>query len=264
MKFFDPGSSEILLKRDGVFPFAFSLAIVSLGTLARIPFQSVLGDASPFLFYWPSVLIVAVLYGLRPGLLAVVAATLQADYFWMPPHWALGINEVEFLQTLTFCFGTSAIACLCEWLHLERQSKEHFRATLANAGEPILTTDCEGRIAYINAAAQALLGLRTDEAVGQFIAGALFLLCRSSGRPLTHALQQALIQDDPHLLPGELVLLSNTGKRHEVRVALSRILDFKGHKIGNVIVFQYRQAREDANRAAMLPDLGPALPPQPC
>jgi K+-sensing histidine kinase KdpD len=70
--------------------------------LIRIPFTGVLGDASPFLFYWPAVVTVALCFGLRPGLLATATAAVLANYFWMPPHGSFGLTKVEFLQLLTF------------------------------------------------------------------------------------------------------------------------------------------------------------------
>ena len=144
------------LKRGRVFPYVSAIAMTGCATVVRIPFSEILGDASPFLFYWPTVLTVAVCFGLRPGLLATASAAALANYFWMPPHGSWGLTKMECLQLLTFIFGSASLACLSEWLHHERQSKEHYRAMLSNAGEAIITADRCGKILFMNPAAQML------------------------------------------------------------------------------------------------------------
>ena len=227
----------VLFKRNGICPFIFAIAIVGGATVARLPFKVALGDASPFLFYWPSVFVVAVLFGLRPGLLATAAALVLANYFWMPPLRSWGLNEVEFLQLLTFGFASSSLAWLSEWVHLERQSKERFQATLANAGEAIVTTDCAGKIQFLNAAAQFLLGLSSDEAIGQPITTALSLVPVPGRRPTPEILGRALLEDGPEPLPDPLVLVSKGGRQYAVKAIVSRMLNKKRQKTGTVIVF---------------------------
>lgn len=231
------------LPRSGFYSFLCAGLIIAAATLLRMPLQQGLGEASPFLFYWPSVLAVAVLFGLKPALAAIGVAVLLANYLWMPPYRAFGLNEVQFLHLLSFGFGSSAVALLSDRLHLERQSKEHFRATLANAGEAIVTTDPAGRVVFLNAAAQWLLGITSDEAVGQPIGGVLSLAALPAHRPIEDFFQRALAEDARNRLH-RLALLSKTGRRHQVTATLSKMLNRKGEITGCVILFHAEPAAE--------------------
>lgn len=224
----------VLFKRRGLYPFIAALALVAGATAVRVPFKAALGEASPFLFYWPSVLTVALIFGLKPAVLAAAASVFLADYFWMPPFNGWGLNEVEFLQVLTFGFGSSALACLSEWLHAERQGKEHLRSILATTQEAILTTDCAGKIRFVNPAAQLLLGVTSEEAVGQSLTDKLSLVQLPEPRRRDELLPRALFEDVP--LGGPLMLVGKGGRQHLVKVTVSRMLNYKRQKTGNVIV----------------------------
>ncbi len=227
---------RVALKRGGLVSLTSALALVSAATLVRVPFQSVLGDASPFLFYWPCVVVTSVLWGCKPGLLATLAAAVQADYFWMQPQHGFGLNKVEALQLVTFCFGSGSIAWLSEWWQREKQGKEVFRATLAHAGEAIVTTDRAGRVVFLNAAAQILLGIRSDDAIGQTISSVVFLLPGPGLLAASYDLQKMLVDDKFDALPLRLLLLSREGDRHRVHLTISRIVDVKGQTNGAVLV----------------------------
>lgn len=228
----------------GTFPFIFAFALISFATLMRTPFQKVLGPASPFLFYWPCVLLVAALFGLRPALLATALAALEADYFWMPPQGVFNLNKVQTLQVLTFCFAGISLAWLSEFWHRERLSREHFRATLANAGEAILTVDNQGRIMFMNPAAQLLTGLTSEEAVGQTLTAALFLHHPATHQPRNADFQQLLTRELSQPIVDHLMLAGPRGKAHRVRATISRMVDAGGHSAGRVIVFQSQQMLE--------------------
>src|ERR1700752_1998713 len=66
------------------FHCALVVAGVLLATVIRFPIKTAIHDASPFVFYFPVVVAVAVLFGWRFGLLATFLSILPADYYWMP------------------------------------------------------------------------------------------------------------------------------------------------------------------------------------
>lgn len=61
-----------------------SVGIITCATCACIPFDDLLGDASPFLIYWPSIVLVAVWLGLLPTLLAILVAPLEPEPLLRP------------------------------------------------------------------------------------------------------------------------------------------------------------------------------------
>lgn len=225
------------MKCKRIWCFLVALGIVGLATLIRFPCRALLRDATPFLFYLPAVVVVAVCFGRGPGILATVASALQANFFWMLPQNMFDVNPIESLDLLTFSVAGLAVSLLSERWHRERLAKEQLRATLVNAADGIITTDEEGRVVFLNATAQLLTGWVSDKVIGQAIGGVLSLMDERGDDLSSHRLQQALVNDLSGQMPKRLILVSKTGKRVRVEQTISRILDRKGRKTGTVIVF---------------------------
>src|SRR5262249_48431633 len=86
-------------------------------------------------------------------------------------------------------------------LRLELEARERLTAILEATTDLVAIADLSGRLQYLNAAGQALLGLAADDALGHPIAG----LAPERLRPVVHdEIWPALIRDG--LWPGEVVL----------------------------------------------------------
>src|SRR5258705_4038769 len=72
---------------------AFGVAILTpaLTLLLRLVLWPVLGDAVPFMGFFPAVIIVAYFGGLWPGILAVLLSTFAAYYFILEPRYSFTI-----------------------------------------------------------------------------------------------------------------------------------------------------------------------------
>jgi PAS domain S-box-containing protein len=66
------------------------LAVVA-AVLVRMPFQPLLGATTPFLFFFPAIIVAAWYGGFGPGLLATGLSALGASYFFMDPARAFGV-----------------------------------------------------------------------------------------------------------------------------------------------------------------------------
>ena len=108
--------------------------------------RSFAGNFPPFLVFYPAVMVVAIVAGLWPGVLATALSSLVVDYWVLPPRGSLTIASTEDAVALALFFGMGVfisvvaeanrrnqqrIAAYKSELAL-RQSEEQFE-TLANA-----------------------------------------------------------------------------------------------------------------------------------
>ena len=66
------------------------------------------------------------------------------------------------------------------------------RAVLANINDAVLATDCEGRVQFLNAAAESILGQSSASAQGLAVDSLLTLTHERTGEPLTNLVREAL------------------------------------------------------------------------
>lgn len=226
-----------VIKRVKLTHFACVVVGVFLATLIRFPIQSAIHNASPFLFYFPVVIAMAVAFGLRFGLLATGLSVLPADYFWMVPERTFIVDLGQFCHIIGFSVAGISVSWLSDTARKRKQLEEYLRATLASMGEPIVTTDCAGRIVYLNAAAQVLTELNSRDASGRMIGQALNLATEDGGDPLNGTFQVAFNNDQIDELPKRLILFSQSGRQYQIEQRTSRILDANGRKLGLAMLF---------------------------
>ena len=65
--------------------YGFALAAVLAATLLRYGLDVALGFTQPFIFFYPTIMLIALLGGLGPGLFATLLSAGMADYFFMEP-----------------------------------------------------------------------------------------------------------------------------------------------------------------------------------
>ena len=72
--------------------FAFAVVVIAAALLLHRAIVHAIGaELPPFITFYPAIMVVALLCGLRPGLLATLLAALAADYWLIPPHGSLTI-----------------------------------------------------------------------------------------------------------------------------------------------------------------------------
>ncbi|HTR41356.1 MAG TPA: DUF4118 domain-containing protein [Pseudomonadales bacterium] len=217
--------------------FACVLAGIGLATVIRFPIQATLHNNSPFILYFPVVVIVAILFGFRFGLFATALSVLPADYFWMFPERTLSLDAGQFIQILGFSFAGFSVSWLSEAGRKQKRLEEHLRATLAGVGDAIVTTDCRGKIVYLNTAAQMLTEMDGSKAVGYALGDALNLFAENGRDCLSGEFQVAVNNDEIDDLPTRIIVTSRNGRRYPVEQKTSRIVDAKGQRLGTAILF---------------------------
>ena len=72
------------LRRRPLYAYAAGVAIFVLAALARTALNAWLANSSPFLTFFPAVLIAALVAGTGPGLLVIAASLLFSWYYYLP------------------------------------------------------------------------------------------------------------------------------------------------------------------------------------
>ncbi len=98
--------------------YGVAVSAVGLSTLLGLylrPFSY----TTPFLFFYPAVIIAVWIGGLKPGLLATALASVSASFFFLAPYNAFGTDVANLLRT--FFFGLT-FASICWFADLARKN----------------------------------------------------------------------------------------------------------------------------------------------
>ena len=103
------------------YSYGVAIAIVITATAVRFALSAALGKSSPFLTFYPAVILAALYGGLRAGLLTTVLSALIADYFWIEPAGQFTIGgPIDWLTVLLFLLACTMISFAIEAMHKAR------------------------------------------------------------------------------------------------------------------------------------------------
>jgi PAS domain S-box-containing protein len=129
------------------------------------------------------------------------------------------------------------------------ETREWLQVTLAAIGDGVIATDREGRVRFLNAAAQRLTGWRAAEASGRPIGELLQLFDERNGAALANPLHASLKSRIATSAPGEPALRARDGKVHPVHANAAPIVDAVEAIAGAVLVLREAAAQRRAERA---------------
>jgi PAS domain S-box-containing protein len=129
------------------------------------------------------------------------------------------------------------------------ETREWLQVTLAAIGDGVIATDREGRVRFLNAAAQRLTGWRATEAAGLPIYELLQFFDEGSGAALPNPLNSSLKTRTANTAAGEPALRARDGKVHPVYVNAAPIVDAADSLAGAVLVLREAAAQRRAERA---------------
>jgi K+-sensing histidine kinase KdpD len=118
--------------------YLVACAVVAAAFVLRHTLYGDLDYRLPFIFFVPAAMVAAWYGGLGPGLFVLVAGLLLGDYFFLPPHHALGpLRQPERLAVGLYTLSTALGVALIEHLRARiRRLDGELRALRERDGGP--------------------------------------------------------------------------------------------------------------------------------
>ncbi|MDQ2900592.1 MAG: response regulator [Acidobacteriota bacterium] len=190
-----------------------------------------------------AVLVAAWFYGREGGILATVLGCVGAGFFYRGES---GGMIAPTIRILTFVAVSALITAVVDAL---RGSGDRLTATISSIADAVVVTDSKGAIAFLNPAAESLLGSNAKDAAGRPLSEALHLIDEKSGQRVESPLANA------HTL-----LVSKDGHRVSIEESVSPIRDERGRVLGAILIFRdttkRRQLQDHVSQSQKMDAIG--------
>src|SRR6266568_6421869 len=170
-------------------PYVIAVVATAAAFLVRMWLSTYLGPRPPYILFYPTVMVVALLLGIGPGLVATVLASLSAALWILPSErQVLTLTTTDAVGLVLF---TTMGVFMSFVAHLYRQarvrlvaneqvravteerdarvraSEEHLRAITDTIPDPVFVKDRESRMLLANPATLEALGRPADQVLGR-------------------------------------------------------------------------------------------------
>jgi diguanylate cyclase (GGDEF)-like protein/PAS domain S-box-containing protein len=131
---------------------------------------------------------------------------------------------------------------------------------MQSLGEPILTTDLDGNLVYLNPAAEKLLAVTHSQAIGRPLEEIVGLMDQNDHKLLSDPIKEAIGDGNPHNVSRRAVLLGKaSGEERAIELAASPLRNDRGELVGAVVLMhditelrgQHRQMSYQATHDAL-------------
>ena len=246
--------------RRRVLSYLVAVAAVGLALAADFAVHPLVGDRQLFAFFYLAVLVSA-WWGVGPGLLALGLGYLVGHHFFVTPRAGLiPIESGDVVAAVAYLVVGSAIVALTGLVRVaERRAEGRERslrvqdaereAVMMNMGEGLYTVDTEGRVTFINSAAQRLFGWESGELLGRRMHDATHHR-HPDGTPFpaSDCAGLGVLREGVTLIDHEDVFIRRDGTFFPVVYSSSRVV-VDGTVTGLVVVFRdvtrHRQAEQE-------------------
>jgi PAS domain S-box-containing protein len=130
-----------------------------------------------------------------------------------------------------------------------RQQREWFQVTLASIGDAVITTDTQGRITFLNPAAERITGWSVAEALNLPLERVFVIVNENTGDALENPVEKVLRTGSIVKLANHAALIGRDGARIAIEDSAAPIRDLKGDVSGVVMVFHDVSSRRRAEEA---------------
>jgi PAS domain S-box-containing protein len=112
------------------------------------------------------------------------------------------------------------------------------QTALTSIGDAVLATDGEGRISFLNPAAERLLGWSQNEARGKEVNLVLRLVDERTRLPVSNPITSVLKDGTATMMPSQLALVARDGRQISIEDSVAPIRDSMNNIIGAILVFR--------------------------
>jgi diguanylate cyclase (GGDEF)-like protein/PAS domain S-box-containing protein len=168
------------------------------------------------------------------------------DGHWIWTHVAVAVMRDEEGRAVSFIAQIESMEARRRAEEKLAEERERLKITLQSIDDAVVTTDAHTRITYINAAAEALLGLDVKAVEGRRVQELIHLTDAETAKPAANLLSQAALHGKSFRRTEACVLHRADASICLVTDIVSPVLDSNGFVTGLVIVL--RDATFEADR----------------
>jgi len=239
---------------------AYAIALFALAGVITLRWllDPLLGDTLPLVTLYGAVAAGVWVGGFGPGLLASVVGYLACNYLFMAPRGNLFFFDSEKAVGLAaYLFTCGLIIAIGEAMRAARERAaergELMRVTLASIGDAVITTDNDGCVTSLNAAAESLTGWTVVDAADQPLETVFRIVNEDSRQPVPNPALRALREGIAVGLANHTLLIAKDGSERAIDDSASPIRSEDGSVSGSVLIFRdiserRRWERDEASR----------------
>lgn len=148
--------------------YGFALAAVAGAILVQYALDASLVFSSPFILFYPTIILVALIGGFGPGVFATVLYGAVAEYFFVQPLNSLAIRNPQGIVRLAL-FGLVGIAIsgLGDLFRGSTKRLRAFEAAVEGLEEMITVVDRDYRYVSANRAFLTYRGMKKEDLLGR-------------------------------------------------------------------------------------------------
>jgi len=119
-----------------------------------------------------------------------------------------------------------------------RKQSDWLRVTLSSIGDAVISTDVEGRVTFMNRAAESLTGWSEGEALGHSLTDIFQIVSEQSRQPVENPALRALSSVTSVELVNHTILIAKDGTECPIDDSAAPIRSEQGEVLGAVLVFR--------------------------
>jgi len=154
--------------------YAFALIAVAVAAVLRYGLVVAIGFSNSFILFFPTILVVALLAGFYPGILATLLSAVFADGFFIATEHALTVDYPRDLITLLlFVFVGVTITSVAHATRRHEARLREFEQAIEGLEEMIVVVDRNYRYLIANRAFLSYRGMKRTDLLGRHVADVL-------------------------------------------------------------------------------------------
>jgi PAS domain-containing protein len=148
--------------------FGFALVSVVAAILLRQVLGAVLGFLHPYALFYPTIAMVAMLFGFWLGFFATVLSAASATYYFLPPSHSFVIyRRQEAVGLALFVALSVAISALGEFNRRREAKLKDYEEVVEGLEEMVVVVDRDYRYRIANSAYLKYLGIEKEQLIGR-------------------------------------------------------------------------------------------------
>jgi PAS domain S-box-containing protein len=222
---------------------ALVFAALAAAILLRAVLDPWMGDATPLVTLFGAVAAAVWLGGVAPAVVVTVLGYGACDYLFIEPRGAFAIGDlgnqiglVAYLLTCSLIIAIGEIARRAQ--RRAGEQRELLAVTLHSIGDAVITTDLQGRVASMNAVAEALTGWGAADAAGKPLDTVFRIVSEGTRRPVESPATKALREGVIVGLANHTLLVRKDGSECPIDDSAAPIRDQYGTVSGCVLTFR--------------------------